>query len=135
MDETEPKRGPGRPRKGEEINPPKDPEALLSDGITSNLKMLQSLRLKIERQLKALEETLDKSDEIGENGLERRQGAIKTISDTYKTLSDATANAVKALSALSKIEGKGSDPGEKDAEILEKLFGDNNETETQQETN
>jgi len=129
------KRPAGRPRKGEESTTGKSPENLLTEGITENLGALKRMRLKIDRQLKQLEDTLDKGDLMGENGLERRQGALKTYSETYKTISDATVNAVKALASLSKLEGKGQDPSERDAEILEKLFGTNEEgNESENET-
>jgi len=113
------KRGPGRPRKDERVY---DPEEMMTHAVQENLRVLTSIRIKVEKLVKKVSDTIDKNAEEGNNSIEQQQVAMKALSDLYKTLSDSTANAVKGLAALKKITP--SEDSTKDEEILSQLFKD-----------
>lgn len=111
------KRRPGRPRKDERVY---DPEDMMTHAVQENLRVLTSIRMKVERLVKRVSDTVDKNTEEGNNSLEQQQVAMKALSDLYKTLSDSTANAVKGLAALKKIKPDSDES--QDEEILSQLF-------------
>lgn len=119
-----PKRRAGRPRKDERVY---DPEEMMTHAVQENLRVLTSIRIKVERLVKRVSDTIDKNTEEGNNSIEQQQVAMKALSDLYKTLSDSTANAVKGLAALKKIKPDSDES--QDDEILNQLFKEeNNET-------
>jgi hypothetical protein len=112
----EPRR-PGRPRKDERVY---DPEEMMTHAVQENLRVLTSIRIKVEKLVKKVSDTIDKNAQEGNNSIEQQQVAMKALSDLYKTLSDSTANAVKGLAALKKIKPNADES--KDDEILAELF-------------
>lgn len=108
----------GRPRREDRIS---DPESMMTENVQESLRVLTKIRIKVEKLLSRVSESLDKHEENGDTSLEKQQKAMETLSATYKTLSDSTVNAVKALTALKKIQPSTTN---NDEEILNKLFED-----------